>query len=207
MDHEDRRSAGFGPVGLLATGAALGVGVWAWAQVTRHPPDSAPGRTARRMRFGRYVVQGRTVTINASRNLLWAFWRDPANLSRFLRDVTSCEDLGEGRARWTLQGPDGAIYVETRLVEDREGESLAWRSTGNSDLDIEAKVRFRDAPAGRGTELEAHIAYKPSGGFVGQWAAKLARTDPLARGRQELKRLKMLIETGEIATAANRRIA
>jgi hypothetical protein len=33
----------------------------------------------------------------------------------------------------------------------------------------------------------------------------LRGTDPAIRGKQDLKRLKMLLETGEIATSANRK--
>lgn len=66
-------------------------------------------------------------------------------------------------------------------------------------------MQLRDAPAGRGTEVEAHIAWRPHLGVVGHWAATLRGTDPAIRGRQELKRLKMLLETGEIATAQNRK--
>ena len=74
-----------------------------------------------------------------------------------------------------------------------------------ADFQIEAKVQLRDAPAGRGTEVEAHVAWRPQGGVVSQWAATLRGMDPLMRGKHDLKRLKMLLETGEIATSANRK--
>ena len=92
-----------------------------------------------------------------------------------------------------------------RLVENRQDEALAWRSVEGADIQIEAKLQLRDAPAGRGTEVEAHVAWRPQGGIVGHWAATLRGTDPMIRGKQDLKRLKMLLETGEIATSANRK--
>jgi len=52
--------------------------------VTDRPPDSAPGRTARRSRFGRYAVVGRTVTIAKPRSEVYAFWRDRSNLASFM---------------------------------------------------------------------------------------------------------------------------
>ena len=96
-------------------------------------------------------------------------------------------------------------FVIVLDVEDRENEALAWRSVEGAEIDIEAKVQLRDAPAGRGTEVEAHVAWRPQLGIVGHWAAMLRGTDPTIRGKHELKRLKMLLETGEIATSENRK--
>lgn len=170
----------------------------------RRPPDSAPGRTARRAQFGGYQVTGRTVTINAPRSRIYEMWHDPGRLADFMQDLASVQVDGD-RVTWLIQSPDGPLSVETRLVEDRKDEALAWRSVEGADIQIEAKVQLRDAPAGRGTEVEAHIAWRPHGGIVGHWAAMMRGTDPAIRGRQELKRLKMLVETGEIATSNNRK--
>jgi uncharacterized membrane protein len=74
-----------------------------------------------------------------------------------------------------------------------------------SQIDTEGKVLFRDAPGDRGTEVEAIVAYKPPAGELGRWIAKLFQREPAVQGRRELKRLKMLLETGEIATAQNRK--
>ena len=55
--------------------------------------------------------------------------------------------------------------------------------------------------------MEAIIAYVPPGGRVGQIIAKLFQAEPAIQGRRDLKRLKMLLETGEVATSANRKSA
>ena len=101
-----------------------------------------------------------------------------------------------------LTKAETAWRLGKRYVQD---EALAWRSVEGADIQIEAKLQLRDAPAGRGTEVEAHVAWRPQGGIVGHWAATLRGTDPMIRGKQDLKRLKMLLETGEIATSANRK--
>lgn len=181
----------------IAAGAILKAG-------SRRPPDSAPGRTARRSDFGGYRVAGRTVTIKAPRSRIYDMWRDPDRLSDFMRDLSDVQVSGD-QVTWVIDGPSGRFAVETRLVEDRRDEALAWRSVEGAEIDIEAKVQLRDAPAGRGTEVEAHVAWRPHLGIVGQWAATLRGADPGMRGRQELKRLKMLLETGEIATSDNRK--
>lgn len=195
-----------GRLAVLAAGLALAAaGAYALRpQPARRPPDSAPGRTARRGSFNGYRVAGRTVTIAAPRADLYALWRDFSNLPRFMENVRAVEDLGDGRSAWTIAAPTGEVRVVTRLVEERQDEVLAWRSTRESDIDTEGKVMFRDAPGGRGTQVEAVIAYRPPWGAAGHWIARAFGRDPAVQGRQELKRLKMLVEAGEIATAQNR---
>lgn len=193
---------------LAAAALALTVGAGLAAKAVlqsgpRRPPDSAPGRTARRSDFGGYRVAGRTVTIDAPRTRIYEMWRDPNRLADFMQDLAAVQVTGD-TVTWVIDGPSGRFPVETRLVEDRENEALAWRSVDGADIQIEAKVQLREAPAGRGTEVEAHVAWRPHAGLVGQWAATLRGADPQMRGRQELKRLKMLLETGEIATSKNR---
>ncbi|MCX2721007.1 SRPBCC family protein [Roseibium salinum] len=168
------------------------------------PParDSAPGRTARRTRFGDYAVVGRSVTINRPRRELFAFWRDFENLPKFMENVQSVQFTGKKRAVWTISAPFGqTVEVETEIVEERKDELIAWRSVEGSEVETEGRIHFKDAPAGRGTVIEAIIAYKPPAGETGRLIAKLFQKEPNIQGRRELKRLKMLMETGEIATA------
>ena len=193
-------------VGVLAGAAALVL----YEQQTRNPrprrrPDSAPGRTARQRRFGRYAVTGRTVTIGKPKEELYEFWRDFSNLPQFMSNVTSVTVDGD-ISRWTITGPMGReVHVVTRIIDEREGEQIAWRSTDESEIETEGKIMFRDAPAGRGTEVEAIIAYVPPGGTLGRWIAAAFQAEPRLQGRRELKRFKMLMEAGEIATNATRK--
>lgn len=193
---------------VVLFGAAAG-GVYYLARRTRQsrrqrPADSAP-QYVRQHRSGGYAVTGRTVTIARPRNEVYAFWRDFTNLPAFMENVRSVDVTGDV-TRWVIAGPAGSeVTLETRIVEDRENDHISWRSTSGSDIDTQGSVSFRDAPGGRGTEVEAQIAYVPPGGAVGRWIAKAFQREPAMQGRRELKRLKMLMETGEIATSSNRR--
>ncbi|WP_375257870.1 SRPBCC family protein [Citreimonas sp.] len=198
-------------LGLLAAATVGVVGLtFLYQQQTRNsvphrPGDSAPGRTARQTRFGRYAVVGRAITIAKPRAEVFAFWRDFANLPRFMQNVRHVEQDGE-LTRWTIAGPMGHdVHLETRIVADRPESEIAWRSTENSEIDTEGKILFCDAPGERGTEIEAIVAYVPPMGELGRWVAKAFQAEPHLQGRRELKRLKMLMETGEIATSANRK--
>lgn len=198
----------------LGVGALAGASAYAFYAARRdrdglshRPTDSAPGRTAKQMRFGDYAVVGRTVTIDRPRDTLYRHWRAFENLSSFMENVQSVEpiDKAAGKFRWMIAGPAGTdIRVETEIVSDKPGEEIAWRSLEASQIDTEGKVSFRDAPGDRGTEVEAIVAYDPPAGELGRWIAKLFQAEPALQGRRDLKRFKMLMETGEIATAANR---
>lgn len=197
---------------LLGLGALAGAtGVALYQQQTRNqvsirPPDSAPGRTSRRHRQDDHAVVGRTVTINAPRSDLYTFWRDFTNLKQVMENVRDVTVSGE-LTTWTIAAPMGEVRLETRVVADKPDEQIAWTSTERSDIETSGKVMFRDAPAGRGTEVVALIAYVPPYGEIGRWVAKAFQAEPALQGRRELKRLKMLIETGEIATSRNRKTA
>jgi uncharacterized membrane protein len=144
---------------------------------------------------------GHAVTIGRPRHELYAFWHDFQNLSRFMENIERVQPTGRDTYSWTIKAPAGqTVDVETRIVTDRPDELIAWRSVEGSEIDTEGRVSFTDARE-RGTIVEAIVAYKPPGGTAGKLIAKLYQREPNIQGRQELKRLKMLMETGEIAQA------
>ncbi|TNC47243.1 SRPBCC family protein [Rubellimicrobium rubrum] len=200
----------------LGLGALAGLAAYSYlgpsqSQSERHAKtprltDDAPGRTAKQARFGDYAVTGRSVTINAPAERIYSFWRDFANLPRFMENIQDAREIEPGLSTWTIRAPLGqTVQVKSRIVNDRPGEQIAWRSTEDSQIQTEGKVLFREALGGRGTVVEAIIAYKPPMGLAGQAIAKLFQAEPSIQARRDLKRLKMLIETGEVATNANRR--
>lgn len=191
-------------IGLMAVpvGARL-----ASAKQRKTAPDTAPGFTARRS-FGKYSVVGRSVTIARPRAELYAFWRDFGNLAQFMANLDRVEPSGTeaGRNTWHIRAPAGKVYaVDTRVAREVEGELIAWRSTEESEIETEGRVTFAEAPGDRGTRVGLIIAYKPKGGAVGEAIAALARRSPELQARHDLKRFKMLMETGEIATSARTR--
>ena len=201
---------------VLGLGALAGLAAYSLigpsqSQAKRHAevprlPDDAPGRTAKQARFGEYAVTGRSVTINRPRHEIYEFWRDFRNLSKFMENIEDAREVEPGISQWTIRAPLGmTMSVKSRIVNDRPGEQIAWRSTPDSQLETEGKVSFRDAPGGRGTIVEAHVAYKPPMGALGQMVAKVFSAEPSIQSRRDLKRLKMLLETGEIATNKNQR--
>jgi uncharacterized membrane protein len=168
--------------------------------------DDAPKRAARDDKDGELAIVGRSVLINRPRQELFAFWRDFTNLPHFMEAIESIQMTGETRSAWKVRAPAGqTVTLETEMIDVVEGESIGWKSVEGSDIETKGKVTFTDAPEGRGTVVSADIAYKPPGGDLGRLVAKLFAAEPNIQARHELKRFKMLMETGEIATSANHR--
>lgn len=196
------RIVGGAALGAGLIGAAVVGGILAQTRKGRSA-DDAPGRTARRG-FGSYTVTGRTVTIARPRAELYAFWRDFGNLATFMENIVSVDQQPDSdRSIWTIRAPAGqTVQVETEIAREQAGELIAWRSVEGSQIDTEGRVEFRDAPGDRGTEVTAIIAYKPPLGAAGKAVARLFQREPEVQARHDLKRFKMLMEAGEIATSA-----
>lgn len=168
--------------------------------------DDAPKRARRDDKDGDLAIVGRSVLINRPRADLFAFWSDFSNLPSFMEAIEKIEMTGPSRSRWTVRAPAGqTVEIEAEVTEVMVDEAIAWKSIEGSQIETEGRVTFADAPEGRGTVVTAEIGYVPPAGDLGRLVAKLFAAEPNIQARHELKRFKMLMETGEIATSANRR--
>ena len=132
---------------------------------------------------------------------LYRYWRDLGNFPNFMSQLESVESTGKGRSRWVFRALAGKRIVwNAEIINEIENELLAWRSLAESDLDHAGSVRFKPAPGGRGTQVRVTIEYRPPAGKLGIVAAKIFGSVPAQLLQNDLKRLKQLLETGEIAT-------
>jgi uncharacterized membrane protein len=168
--------------------------------------DDAPNRAARQSRFGDHAITGRTITIGRPRAEVYAMLDDFDRYPEFMEHVEGVRTGTDGISEWSVAGPRGAdLTITTRRDSGIEGESIEWRSVDGSRIAAHGTIRLSDAPGDRGTVVEAILAWQPPAGIAGQALAKVFGIDPKAQARRNLKRLKMLMETGEIATSANRK--
>jgi uncharacterized membrane protein len=61
-----------------------------------------------------------------------------------------------------------------------------------------AAVSFRPAPGDRGTEIHVDLQQEVPGGPLGELVLKLTGSEPLAKVKDDLRRFKQHVETGEI---------
>jgi hypothetical protein len=62
-----------------------------------------------------------------------------------------------------------------------------------------AAVTFQDAPGDRGTEIHVDLDRDAPGGRLGGLVHKLGGAQPLAKVKDDLRRFKQRVETGEVA--------
>ena len=151
------------------------------------------------------AIVGRAVTINRPRAELFAYFRDFTNLPTFMDNVERIDVLDAKRSHWVVKAPGGKTVEWDSVVTDEvDGEYIAWASEPGADIDNSGRVDFRDAGA-RGTVVTATLLYDPPAGVVGKLIAKLFQREPAIQARRDLRRFKQLMETGEVATAAQTR--
>ena len=139
------------------------------------------------------------VTINRPREVIYAFWRDFENLPRFMTHLESVEARADGRSHWRSSAPLGRkVEWDAEIVQDTPNELIAWRSVPGADVENEGTVRFSEAPAGRGTEVRVELRYDAPGGVVGSVLAKLLGEEPTQQVKDDLRRFKQVLETGDI---------
>ncbi len=143
----------------------------------------------------------RSVTIGRSRGDLYAFWRDFSNLARFMENIETVEVSSDRKSHWVVKAPAGqTVEWDAIITDDRPGERIAWQTAEGADVKHAGFVEFKDAPTGRGSEVHAHIVYDAPAGRMGALIAKIFQKEPGVQAHHDLRRLKMLMETGEIAT-------
>ena len=149
------------------------------------------------------AVVGRSVTINCPPDQVYGFWRDFSNLAQVMENVLRVEVVDQRRSRWVVKAPgDGTVEWESVVTEDEPGRLIAWQSVEGADVSSSGRVEFLDAAPGRGTIVRATFAYDPPAGLIGEWIAKLFQREPAIQARRDLRRLKQLLETGEVTSSA-----
>jgi len=160
----------------------------------------------RQIALGEGVIVRRSITINAPRPDIYRLWRQLDNLPRFLEHVTQVKVLDDRRSRWAVhQGPT-TLSWEAEITEDVPDQRLAWQSIAGSQVDNSGYLALRDAPGGRGTEVVVAIRYRPPGGALVEAPLRgLLHRFTRFQLDIELRRLRQLVEAGEVAIGARNR--
>lgn len=183
---------------LAASAAVVGVTVLDVLTAQRMSNERGTTGTSRRAleRGGIFVRQA--VTVACSPEDAYRFWRSLENLPRFMVHLESVTEEGS-RSHWRAKGPAGtSVEWDAEIISDRPNELIAWRSVPGSEIPNAGRVRFIAAPGGRGTEIHVELRYDPPGRGVGAFFAKLFGEEPNQQIKGDLRRLKQVIEVGEV---------
>jgi len=165
-----------------------------YAALRRERDQHGPGRP------GPLRLQA-TVTVNKSPEEAFSFWRDLTNLPRFMMHLESVTpvDGSDTRSHWVAKAPFGSsVSWDAEITSEDPGQRLAWRSMPGSRIDNSGTVHFAPAPGDRGTEVKVVLHYDVPGGRLGRTVAKLFGEEPVQQVRDDLRRFKQVMETGDV---------
>jgi uncharacterized membrane protein len=128
---------------------------------------------------------------------VYRFWRNLSNLPQFMTHLERVEELDRTRSYWTARGPAGiTVSWEAHIINEVPNELIGWRSVGDADVVSAGSVHFNPTPNG-GTEIFVRLQYEPPAGRLGAWVASLFGEEPSQQIREDLERLRAVLETGE----------
>jgi uncharacterized membrane protein len=140
----------------------------------------------------------KAITIDRPRDEVYRFWRNFENLPRFMQHLERVRVLDARRSRWTARVPAGASVEWTaELIDDRPNELIAWRAVDGAEVPNTGSVQFAPASHG-GTAVLVDLRYQPPGGRLAAVVAKLFGEDPEIQVGSDLRRLKQVLELGEV---------
>jgi uncharacterized membrane protein len=149
----------------------------------------------------------KAITINRRPEEVYGYWRKLENLPRFMAHLDFVRELDDRRSYWRVLAPLGTTVEWTaEIVEDQPNELLSWRSVEDTPVPNSGTVRFVRAPGDRGTEVHLDISYDPPAGRIGATIARLFGREPSQQVDGDLRRLKQVLETGEVVHSVPSRV-
>ena len=206
--HRHDRACGRGAT-VRRWGALLGGGALAVYGLTRR---SLPGLAlasaggalayagAKANGVPREVSAHATVLLNCSPQEAYQFWRRFENLPLFMTHLDAVTQTAGRKYRWEVPVAGSHVTWDVEIISERENQGLAWRSVSGGESGMEGTVEFQSAPADRGTLVVLTMQHVFPKGTLGRALAKIFGKYPEFLLRQDLRRFKALVETGEIPT-------
>jgi uncharacterized membrane protein len=143
----------------------------------------------------------KSLCIRKSPEELYQFWRNFENLPRFMYHVKSVQTTGGTRSHWVARGPGGReVEWDAEIVDDQPNHMIAWQSLPGADVENWGAIKFERALNPKETIVMVEMGYNPPGGALGALTAKLFGEAPEQSIKDDLRRFKQLMETGEIPT-------
>jgi uncharacterized membrane protein len=171
-----------------------------WPRLKDVFPTNGDTRTALGGSRGIHVRE--SIRLEMPVDEVYRFWRKLENLPRFLTHLDSVTDLGNGRSHWVANGPGGLTGEwDAEIINEVENKVIGWRSLPGSEVVTAGSVAFSSVRNGQSTQLTVHLQYAPPGGRATALLATLMGREPSQTIREDLRRLKQLLEAGEVPRA------
>ena len=140
-------------------------------------------------------------TLNVPADVAFAFWRRFSEFPRFMKHVESVTELDDKRSHWVVRGPgDRTVEWDAEIVEEIPGRSIHWRTIGEPDVRHGGQVGVSSGDRGSRHRGRDSPRVRSARGQGRRDARQVFGEDPEAEVREDLRRFKRLLETGEIPT-------
>ena len=185
----DQRKATVGALAAVAGVTALDI--LCAKQCTRDEKDASDAEHAES-----------SLLISRSPEECYRFWSDVENIPRFSSEILSVRKTGEKTSHWTARLPHkaGELEWDAEIVDDVPNERISWRSNPDGGVTVNGSVVFEAAPGGRGTIVRVQLDYDHPGRTAAAPLSKAIGKHPGQITYKSLRRLKQLMELGEIIT-------
>ena len=201
----------------LAAGAALlgyawrhrsrGLGLTSAGLIARGATGFCPAYSAigvnhsetRRALSGERGIHVReSITVNASPEELYTFWRQLERLPEVMPLLERVEQLDYKLSRWTAKAFGGVpLRWQAEIINEVPFETIGWRTLPGESIQHAGSVVFKGLPGTDGTEVRVHLQYAPPGGKAAAGVAALIGRDPAKLAREGLQALKDRFERRE----------
>jgi uncharacterized membrane protein len=139
--------------------------------------------------------------IRCSPQRAYEMWRDFENLPRFMPHLESVTVRDKLHSHWKAGGPFGSnVSWDAEIVDEVENQRITWRSLPGSTITNRGSMEFHPGPTEDSVIATLRMWYSLPGGTVGKAFATMFGRDPEFTVREDLRRFKSFVETGEIAT-------
>lgn len=143
----------------------------------------------------------RSISVYRPVEEVYRFFRDFTNLPRFLAHVNAIREIDDKHSHWYVKGPAGMeVEWDAEIINDEPNELISWRSLGSADVESTGSVRFERAAGNRGTIVRVSLNYMPPAGALGAAIATLFGEEPERQIKDDLRRVKQILEAGEVAS-------
>jgi uncharacterized membrane protein len=172
-----------------------------WPRLTNGPASAQDTRTALAGDRGVHVREA--ISLETPIGEVYRFWRRLENLPRFMGYLERVTESDDRRSHWVARGPGGMrVEWDAEIINDVPNQVIAWRTLPGADVMSAGSVNFNTVRKGRSTQVSVHLQYAPPAGRAGALAAMLFGREPSQTVREDLRRLKQVLETGEIARSS-----
>jgi uncharacterized membrane protein len=141
-----------------------------------------------------------SIVIDRPAEDLYSFWRKYENLAGFMPHIESVTSTDGINSHWVAKAPLGTtVEWDARIHTDDPWRMFSWTST-QGEVATAGSVHFKPMPGHQSTEVRLNMKFDPPLGKVGVGLAEVFGMGPDQFARETLKRLKQMMETGEMST-------